>query len=74
MPATGKFDIIVSMDKKPTIYLRKLQCFFKLNSILSPRLPIAWESVKILFLTQTESLAAVSISYSVPNCFVHQWH
>lgn len=74
MPATGKFDIIVSMEKKPTIYLRKLQCFFKLNYILSPRLPIVWVSVKTLLLTQTASLAAGSLSYPVPNCFVHQWH
>lgn len=73
MPATGKFDIIVHMDKKPMICLRKLQCFFKLNYILSPRLPVAWVSVKI-FLIQTESVAAGSVSSPVATCFVHQCH
>lgn len=74
MPATGKFGILVYMDEKPMIYFRKGQHFFKINSIISPRLSVALVSVKILFLMQKENLAAGSISSLVPTCFVNQWH
>lgn len=74
MPVTGKFDILVCMEEQPMIYFRKQQRFFKLNSITSLRLPVAWVSVNILFLMQTVSVAAGSISSLVPTCFVHQWH